>query len=570
METPFSLVRVPAIRSNQGCWTCRLRKKKCDEVSPGCLRCASVNVECHYGPRPPWIDNVLLGKQELEHIKKIVGASANRKRAAFRAKTQNAMKSPSIENAKATVDDRSPAETLDDTLELESQPNAVSVTSPLPLQPVWVDDHEASLMMHYLDHVFFIQFRFYSPSISAGGRGWLLSLLTQTKPLYHAALSLSACLALEGDEAQTDYLKELERHHNLALKELQLFIQAHGAHGEHASTAFGSNVQILACMLFHGGVSTWQVHLRAASEIVLLLHGLSVTSNSASPAPANHSPPSSELLGSDAIPKHSLSADNAALKFFTGAIIWFDVLACISTSTRPYLSGYHDRLSCLSESSLHGENDSIQLHSIMGCENWAMIAIGEVAKIKAWKEEGIRSGSLDIHHFAEVARKLQAGLESNNLQVHVVLDRIRSDHSGPPPHHRTILYNTYTTLVITRIFACAALIYLQTVISSDPSVLNISTGLQDVMTAMTYLPDPRMFRGLVWPLCVAGCMASSQLHQEFFRNTIMGSVKDSPMFGNSAQALQILERSWEMQRERGRLIDCATTIQEMGTYVLLV
>ena len=32
----------------------------------------------------------------------------------------------------------------------------------------------------------------YKPGILEGGRGWLLALLLQTKPLYHAALALSA------------------------------------------------------------------------------------------------------------------------------------------------------------------------------------------------------------------------------------------------------------------------------------------------------------------------------------------------------------------------------------------
>ena len=103
-------------------------------------------------------------------------------------------------------------------------------------------------MMHYLAHVFFIQSRFHTPSISAGSRGWLLSLLTQTKPLYNAALSLSACLAQESGDAQTDYLQELERHHILTLKELQLFIQAHSSNAS-SRTSFGGNVQILARMV---------------------------------------------------------------------------------------------------------------------------------------------------------------------------------------------------------------------------------------------------------------------------------------------------------------------------------
>lgn len=32
----------------------------------GCSRCADVNVECRYGPKPKWIDDPKFGKIELE------------------------------------------------------------------------------------------------------------------------------------------------------------------------------------------------------------------------------------------------------------------------------------------------------------------------------------------------------------------------------------------------------------------------------------------------------------------------------------------------------------------------
>jgi hypothetical protein len=255
----------PPIRSNRGCWTCRLRKKKCDEVLPGCLRCASVNVECHYGLRPKWIGNAVLGKEELERIKGIVGASASRKRAAFRAKTRSttdsASPNTSIQPINSFSHDQSFLYEVGEAIPIGPQGTAPSgnnlESKPLLLRnhPKWVEDHEASLMMHYLDHVFYIQFRFHTPSISAGGRGWLLSLLTRTKPLYHAALSLSAFhqqsllwFGQEDVQAQTDYLQSLERHHNLTLKELQLFIQAHSENGS-PQRIFGANIQILACMV---------------------------------------------------------------------------------------------------------------------------------------------------------------------------------------------------------------------------------------------------------------------------------------------------------------------------------
>ena len=53
-------------------------------------------------------------------------------------------------------------------------------------------EHETSLLMFYLDHGFRIQFPNFEPPASSGGRTWLLALLTSTKPVYYATLSLSA------------------------------------------------------------------------------------------------------------------------------------------------------------------------------------------------------------------------------------------------------------------------------------------------------------------------------------------------------------------------------------------
>ena len=51
-------------RSKTGCWTCRLRRKKCNEGGLPCLNCESRGVFCHgYGPKPPWKDR---GEKEKE------------------------------------------------------------------------------------------------------------------------------------------------------------------------------------------------------------------------------------------------------------------------------------------------------------------------------------------------------------------------------------------------------------------------------------------------------------------------------------------------------------------------
>lgn len=51
---------------------------------------------------------------------------------------------------------------------------------------------ELSLLMHFLDYVFPLQYPMYKPAALQGGRGWLLPLVLRSKPLYHAALAASA------------------------------------------------------------------------------------------------------------------------------------------------------------------------------------------------------------------------------------------------------------------------------------------------------------------------------------------------------------------------------------------
>lgn len=46
-------------------------------------------------------------------------------------------------------------------------------------------------LVNYLDNVFSLQFGFYPSSASDTGRGWLLSTLLRSKPLYNVSLSLS-------------------------------------------------------------------------------------------------------------------------------------------------------------------------------------------------------------------------------------------------------------------------------------------------------------------------------------------------------------------------------------------
>ncbi|KXG54114.1 Aflatoxin biosynthesis regulatory protein [Penicillium griseofulvum] len=49
--------RIGAVKSRTGCTTCKIRKVKCGEEKPSCLRCSNTGRKCEYESRvtPPWI-----------------------------------------------------------------------------------------------------------------------------------------------------------------------------------------------------------------------------------------------------------------------------------------------------------------------------------------------------------------------------------------------------------------------------------------------------------------------------------------------------------------------------------
>ena len=67
-----------AQRTKTGCWTCRLRRKKCNEGGLPCANCESRGVFCHgYGPKPPWKDR---GEKEKEQASRLLLQPRQRRR----------------------------------------------------------------------------------------------------------------------------------------------------------------------------------------------------------------------------------------------------------------------------------------------------------------------------------------------------------------------------------------------------------------------------------------------------------------------------------------------------------
>ncbi|KAB5547360.1 fungal-specific transcription factor domain-containing protein [Coniochaeta sp. 2T2.1] len=68
-------------KRSSGCWTCRIRRKRCDETQPTCRVCRTLHIDCVYAERKPeWMDGGWKQKDRMETIKAQVKENASHRR----------------------------------------------------------------------------------------------------------------------------------------------------------------------------------------------------------------------------------------------------------------------------------------------------------------------------------------------------------------------------------------------------------------------------------------------------------------------------------------------------------
>ncbi|THV45537.1 hypothetical protein BGAL_0477g00070 [Botrytis galanthina] len=530
-----------AARSSTGCWTCRLRKKKYQEERPKCSTCDSLRIICHgYSEKPAWMDGGSSEKAESERIKRVIKENKKRKR--------DIVSLTVAKNGPGTTPVTDSSMTDTEPSDAPRKPSCLGC--PLNLMINEYHGLEANLLMHYLDIVFPLQFRFYRPLASEGGRGWLLSILLHTRPLYHAALSLSAyhqSAMYSGNESKTsgNILEDLQKHHSLALVGLR-------QHIDRLSLGIGlgrtkTKVEILACMIclisfeiLKGDSNDWQTHLQAARTIFRGLKNnflLPLDTLNAVQEIGDSSNADSDALSSD---------EELALEFFSTALIWFDVISSVTIGANPEYSDAYPSI-------LGIDNSRIQLCKLMGSQNWVMIAIMNIALLAEWK----LSERL-ARRAACIEDQIENGIKENRA-------RQTGDKSDPCG------VRARESQHVTHIFACAAKVYLYVTQSGAyPRIPEIRDSVSAALEAFRDTPDGRWIRHLVWPFCIVSCMADEEYENEFRQIAALANM-DREIFCNFQNASSIMEECWRLRKCQPSSPSCwATAMCSLGVKTLLV
>ncbi|KAL2866904.1 Zn(II)2Cys6 transcription factor [Aspergillus lucknowensis] len=601
-----------------GCWTCRLRRKKCDKMRPICQGCAALEISCYSDvPKPEWMDNAVKQVEMAQRIKNEVKRSAVRRRSRklmqriARDLDGEEIPAPgtgsSTDPARETVDNishgktayrpESPGARSPSSSTMRAAPDRCADGSPQvspdhSTGPDWhrlaqrVDNElEFTFVMVYLDYTFPVLFPFYIPTIFDGGRSWLLVMPMKIKALYHTVIGLTSYFFSSvpissgpaSDSCVSIAAGEQRKQTDLAVKMVQrdlYTVNTRGVHCNLIESAYllGSIVQLL---IFEGVVATnenWRIHLSAA--IVLFEQIVQYPGTVSSLL---------DLMGqASSLPARALdntfwNSDQASFRFFSAVLLVADVISSTALEQSPRLREYHGDLLIKSHC---GKEPALPLEDFFGCQSWAILLVGEIAALDAWKKDMKKHRTLTIAQLLKRASIIEEELQSRLARLDSNPDeQCRVDRPARPSdllqtlnppsssHHPC---PSDTTKTVTRIWAYAARMYLHIVLSGwQIATPEVRDDVIQIIELFTNLPSPASFRALAWPLCIAGCMAEKGQESAFRK--IIASMGPLGMLGTMREVLGIMENVW---RKRAHIDpdtwDIAACLRSSGHVVCLI
>ncbi|CAG9993100.1 unnamed protein product [Clonostachys byssicola] len=571
MELSLSSRYGNTVRSFSGCWTCRLRRKKCDEKRPVCDTCAGLYITCHYEQeKPDWMDGGHQQDEMLLRLKREVKEMANHRRRGDRAALLSKT-SREVSSRNAAVFPLEDTNGLVTPIVIPSDPTFSSPngdTETVPGTPatrppatvcllnnsgknscksVAFAHSDTFLLTFYLETVFPFMFPFYRPSLLQGCRSWILEMAITSPVVRKATLCQSSyffSLAQQMNNSNRDWegvISQTKEAFEMLRDALQVIS------GSDINNHLHGAVRILASIMqvqrFEIAISSFdncQAHLNAALALFIqLLNSHNGTEPHSTFATLIH-----RLGPNNPEASRVPSAEQTGLRFSSALLVLDDIVASTILQQQPKL--YEHLRSLLG---VPGDSEPlVDLESTVGVQNWALLEIGEISALDAWKEKCKVAGNLDVMELVRRAAIIKASLESQLAQ----LEADSTLQSGGEEGLLGILNQDLSqkrgsdgqTMLITRVWAHAALIYLSIVVSGwQPAGDDTRYQVSRILGLLTeHISPPAILRTMAWPFCVAGCLAGQDQRCQF--RYLVERLHPHSVFGTLRKALAIMEDTW--------------------------
>jgi hypothetical protein len=451
-----------------------------------------------------------------------------------------------------------------------------------PVRQIEQSELDRRFIMFYLDHFFPFLFPFYKPLLLEGGRTWIMELLVSDQVMWHTTLSLSTyfvSVTLDGavsghhvckSLAWDKLLKQLGVTFTVLQRNLQ-DIYSVDTQDVLVNTAriMGSIIQLQRFEIAVGNFENCQKHLSAANSLFKKVFSIADKTVEGSELPDFSRV--LDLMGRPlwiikSFQRGAWSSDQAAFRFYSALLIVDDTIAGICMGKAPELLQYHTRLLTSDDG-----KPPLSLESFVGCENWVILQMGEIATLSAWKQSLKKAGKLDMMELVARASAIQRTLLENLARLDAAVDTSRPNWLG--------IFGVYNdqlppmpggcAVFVTRVWAHAALLYLAVSVSGwQPASAGIRENVTRILALLERMPAPELLRTVVWPYCIVGCLCEPA--EEFRLRAMAETLVPHRLFGPARKALEIMENVWKRREELTIETDFAACVRSLGYVSLLV
>ncbi|PYI32320.1 hypothetical protein BP00DRAFT_394877 [Aspergillus indologenus CBS 114.80] len=217
------------------------------------------------------------------------------------------------------------------------------------------------------------------------------------------------------------------------------------------------------------------------------------------------------------------------LPFSTSLATWIDILGATMLGTSPrFAHTYRTK---------HLNGVSSGLRDLMGCDDSVMYIISEIACLDALKTEGRLDDYTICHHVSALTTQL-GFTDAKSLEAPV-------SSSGRIDPKKL-------TLNITATFRAAARVYLSTLVPGfDRSQQSTANLVQAVGDTLQFIPEgPYGYdRALVWPLLIAGVYSTPGSNFRDILAQRTTAIGDAAEYGSFGRMYRVLKETWKISDE---------------------
>lgn len=626
-----------------GCWTCRLRRKKCDEQREGnsCHTCKRLRIDClGWGTRrPEWMRDkkavedykagikaqltragLIRGQPKSSILQATSGGPSSTSASSSSVFPSRQFQGSASSSGSSRVNDLGipayvdqlgdpngmsvfgsilnspqiisvPLYTRDGNFQRSDHNSPFSASGSLPSHPSPVaemqfhpdfdtatqnlynppmssmpdDGLQMEHIFYYFEHVRQLQYAFAGNSVA--NITYSLVLQHPQGPVANAisalaSLHFSLIRIAHGFEAPNPNLE-----HSPAIR---FYDSAHQQIYRNKQTTLSESdanaaIHMLSFSLMSGGVTDWRPMLDIASEW-LVRTGITTSDN----------------------PKLMMINMHEASRLALKTTIWCDIMSTLTLKTTPKHLTFYRRLFSkgsgywsLTQQGI-GDESNLRMDSLTGCPDEVLLGIAEIATLSCWKTQELRKGSLSMRELIRrgdvIERHLRTqtetviSAEGDRTPLNPELSSIFAEHSNvqnsPTGHAGTPLPADDTRRIVADIFREATILYLHTVLSDpNPGVPEIVNSIDVIVQLLNRLPVSNIDRCLVFPICLAGCLADDPMKREFLKSRLQ-SQHDG--FGNTNQTLRVMQTAWQKRDNQGGKVEWQDLLHIQGRYLLLL